>query len=49
MALRWVEEFCPDVSYVLKTDDDGFNVPQRFVDFLLGIKVIIHRHFFNEI
>jgi beta-1,3-galactosyltransferase 2 len=37
MGLRWVREFCPGARFVLKTDDDGFNVPQRFVDYLIGI------------
>jgi beta-1,3-galactosyltransferase 2 len=37
MGLRWVQEFCPGARYVLKTDDDGFNVPQRFIDYLIGI------------
>lgn len=37
MGLRWVREFCPGARYVMKTDDDGFNVPQRFVDYLIGI------------
>jgi len=37
MGLLWVREFCPGAHYVLKTDDDGFNVPQRFVDYLIGL------------
>jgi Galactosyltransferase len=37
VALQWVYEFCPGAQYVLKTDDDGFNVPQRFVDYLIGV------------
>jgi len=36
-SLRWVQQFCPDARFILKTDDDGFNVPQRFVDYLLGV------------
>lgn len=39
MGLKWVDRFCPNVRYVLKTDDDGFNVPQRFVDYLVNIRV----------
>jgi galactosylgalactosylglucosylceramide beta-D-acetylgalactosaminyltransferase len=39
MALHWVIEYCPDAQFILKTDDDGFNVPQRFVDYLIGIHV----------
>lgn len=38
VGLRWVQQFCPAAKFILKTDDDGFNVPQRFVDYLLGIE-----------
>jgi len=37
-GLRWVREFCPSARFILKTDDDSFNVPQRFVDYLLGVE-----------
>ena len=37
MGLTWVREFCPRARYVLKTDDDAFNVPQRYVDYLLMV------------
>ena len=37
MALNWVTQFCPNVNYVLKTDDDAFNMPERFIDFLLFV------------
>ena len=38
VALRWAQTFCPSAKFILKTDDDGFNVPQRFVDYLLGVE-----------
>jgi len=38
VGLRWAQTFCPSARFVLKTDDDGFNVPQRFVDYLLGVE-----------
>lgn len=36
-GLHWVRKFCPTAKFILKTDDDGFNVPQRFIDYLLGV------------
>jgi len=38
VSLRWAEQFCPTAKFILKTDDDGFNVPQRFVDYLLSVE-----------
>ena len=38
VGLRWAQEFCPSAKFILKTDDDSFNVPQRFVDYLLGVE-----------
>jgi hypothetical protein len=38
MALKWARTFCPSAQYILKTDDDAFNVPQRYVDYLLDIE-----------
>jgi len=38
VGLQWAQKFCPTASFILKTDDDGFNVPQRFVDYLLGVE-----------
>ena len=38
MGLTWAHRFCPSAKYVLKTDDDGFNVPQRFVDYLMNVR-----------
>jgi len=38
VGLRWAQAFCPSAKFILKTDDDGFNVPQRFVDYLLGVE-----------
>jgi len=38
VGLRWAQEFCPSARFILKTDDDGFNVPQRFVDYLVRIE-----------
>jgi len=37
-GLRWAREFCPNAKFILKTDDDSFNVPQRYVDYLLGLE-----------
>ena len=37
-SLRWAQEFCSTARFILKTDDDGFNVPQRFIDYLLGVE-----------
>ncbi|XP_054721314.1 beta-1,3-galactosyltransferase 5-like [Uloborus diversus] len=35
MLLKWAKEFCPNVQYVLKTDDDMYiNVP-NLIDFLI--------------
>ena len=39
MSLKWVTQFCPQAKYVLKTDDDAFNVPQRFVDYLVHVEM----------
>ena len=39
MGLNWVHQYCPQAKFVLKTDDDAFNVPQRFVDFLVNVKL----------
>lgn len=36
-GLHWVQKFCPTAKFILKTDDDGFNVPQRFIDYLLAV------------
>ncbi len=33
-GLNWVSRRCSNVRFVLKTDDDVLNVPQRFVDLL---------------
>lgn len=38
MGLKWVRQFCQQARYILKTDDDAFNVPQRFIDYLIGIE-----------
>lgn len=38
VGLHWAQEFCPGARFILKTDDDAFNVPQRFVDYLLGVE-----------
>lgn len=37
MALMWTIKYCPNANYVLKTDDDSFNVPQRYVDYLIHV------------
>ena len=37
-ALRWAtKRRCPDVQFILKTDDDSFNVPGRFIDRLVDV------------
>jgi len=36
-GLHWARAFCPGAEFILKTDDDSFNVPQRFIDYLLGL------------
>lgn len=40
MGLAWAHKFCPSAKYILKTDDDAFNVPQRFVDYLLTVRTL---------
>jgi len=37
VGLHWVQKFCHTAKFILKTDDDGFNVPQRFIDYLLAV------------
>lgn len=37
MALQWVQRYCPKARFILKTDEDSFNVPQRYVDFLINM------------
>ncbi|KAK2142115.1 hypothetical protein LSH36_995g01080 [Paralvinella palmiformis] len=32
LAFQWVSKFCASARFVLKTDDDSFNVPQAFID-----------------
>jgi hypothetical protein len=34
-ALGWVREYCAHVRHVIKTDDDVFHVPERYVDHLM--------------
>ena len=36
MALKWTTTHCKVAKYILKTDDDSFNMPSRYVEFLLG-------------
>ena len=36
-SLKWVIRHCSNVKFVLKTDDDVLNVPQRFVDHLSSL------------
>ena len=38
MALDWSSKHCNQAKYVLKTDDDSFNHPARFVDYLLDVQ-----------
>ena len=38
IGLQWVMKHCPNVKYVLKTDDDAFNIPSRYIDYLSEIK-----------
>ena len=38
MSLHWIEKHCSNINYVLKTDDDSFNVPQRFIDYLVTVQ-----------
>ena len=33
-ALQWTVNYCPAARYILKTDDDCFNNPRKFVDYL---------------
>lgn len=37
MALVWTLKYCANAKYVLKTDDDSFNVPQRYIDYLTEV------------
>ena len=37
MALMWTVRYCSNAKYVLKTDDDSFNVPQRYIDYLIHV------------
>ncbi|KAK2157021.1 hypothetical protein LSH36_200g01010 [Paralvinella palmiformis] len=34
-SLGWVRRYCPQARHVIKTDDDVFHVPQRYVDYLM--------------
>lgn len=36
IGLQWVLRYCPQAKFVLKTDDDAFNVPQRYMDYLIN-------------
>ncbi len=36
-GLNWVSRHCSNIKFVLKTDDDVLNVPQRFVDHLSSL------------
>ncbi|KAK2169305.1 hypothetical protein LSH36_11g05033 [Paralvinella palmiformis] len=38
LALRWVMKNCRQAKYVLKTDDDSFNILENFVDYLIHVK-----------
>ena len=38
MGLKWVTKYCPKADYVLKSDDDAFNMPDRWIDFLVSIR-----------
>lgn len=38
MGLQWIRKNCQQARFVLKTDDDGFNVPQRYVEYLVHEK-----------
>ncbi len=36
-CLRWVTQNCKHAKFVLKTDDDSFNIPQRYVEHLSSL------------
>ena len=38
MILQWVNKYCSTVRFLLKTDEDSFNVPQRYLDYLLTVQ-----------
>lgn len=42
MALKWVSLYCPGVKYIMKTDDNTYNFPSRYVEYISGI-TSIHR------
>ena len=37
-ALQWALSYCPKAKYIVKTDDDSLNMPNRFVDYLVTEK-----------
>ena len=36
-AFHWVNQYCRSAEYILKTDDDCYNNPLKFVDFLIDV------------
>ena len=48
MSLWWVSQHCSEVQYVLKTDDDSFNHPYRFVDYLLDLDHQTQMHHYKD-
>ena len=34
MVIHWFTHHCPRAKFLLKTDDDSFNHPKRFIDYL---------------
>ena len=35
MAMGWIKQYCPQAKYILKSDDNTYNVPERYVDYLI--------------
>ncbi len=38
MLLHWLTNYCSNAKFLLKTDDDSFNHPKRFIDYLRHVK-----------
>lgn len=50
VGLQWILRYCPQAKFVLKTDDDAFNVPQRYVDYLIDthLDILVGGHCFTK-
>ena len=37
LAFQWVSKYCASAKYIVKTDDDSFNIPYGYMDYLQAI------------